>query len=311
MNRKPFMAAAIAGLLFFLLTMPAIEVSKAQPLQYPGIELLIENDSFYTSSSIPLEFAGIPIPWANVTYSNFTCYLDGNQIALNSSDNTLTSLSNGQHNVRITASVSARLSGSQQTEFYAKYGFSETIRAMELFRDMKSVDSGLVSFNVEVPRQITPTPTTAIPHSPSPPPATTASSTPNPIPASLTANLAESASSVYLGSTVNFTVTAQGGKEPYTYTWNVDNQTVENDSPYFSLYTQAIGEHHVYAQVTDAQNKTANTLTVAFAVLPNPSLSPSPSPSVPELPNWIILPTVVAVAAMLVYFRKKKDLPTF
>lgn len=37
-----------------------------------------------------------------------------------------------------------------------------------------------------------------------------------------------------------------------------------------------------------------------------PTFNPSPSPSVPEFPNWIILPTAVAVAAMLVYFRKRR-----
>jgi hypothetical protein len=284
MNRITFMAAVIVGLLFLLLSMQMVEFSKAQPLQYPGIELLIENDSVYTSNSIPLDFSGIPIPWANVTYSNFTCYLDGNQIALNSSDNTLTGLSNGQHNVRIAASVSARLSGTQQSEFYAKYGFSETIRVMELFRDMKSVDSGLVTFNVEVPGQTTPTPTNAIPQSPLPTStvAPTPSLSPTPV---LSASLAESASSLYFGNTINFTVTAEGGKEPYTYTWNVDNQTAETSpSPYLSLTSQTIGEHHVFVTVTDAENSTTNTLTVAFDVLPNPSLSLSPSQSTEPTP---------------------------
>jgi hypothetical protein len=140
----------------------------------------------------------------------------------------------------------------------------------------------------------------------------------------LSASLAESASSLYFGNAINFTVTADGGKEPYTYSWNVDNQTVENvSSPYFSLDNLTIGEHHVFAAVTDADNNTATTLTVAFDVLPNPNLSPTPtlpkptpslpypptpSPSVAEFPNWTILPLVGVVAIMLVYFLKRRKL---
>jgi hypothetical protein len=307
MNKKTFMAAIIAGLLFFLITTQVVEVSEAQPLQYPGIELLIENDSSYNSNSIPLFFSGIPIQWANVTYSNFTCYLDGNEIALNSSDNTLTGLSNGQHTIIITASVSARLSGSQLTEFYAKYGFSEAIHAMEALRDMKSVDTGLIGFNVEVPGQLTPTPTTAISPLPfTPPPTIAPPSSPNSS-LTFTASLAESASSLYFGNTINFTVTAQGGKEPYTYSWNVDNQTVETStSPYYSANNLAIGEHHVFVTVTDADSNTANTLIVAFNSLPNSNSSPTPSPSVPEFSPWVVLPMLATLAAASGSLFKRK-----
>jgi len=156
-----------------------------------------------------------------------------------------------------------------------------------------------------------PEPTT----NPTPTPAPTASPTEQPAtsPAPLSASLSESASSVYLGSPVNFIVTVSGGKEPYTYAWNVDNQTVETaSSSTFSLTSQAIGEHHVYVAVTDADNSTATTLTVAFTVLPNPSattqLSPSPSPSVPEIPSWIILPLSTIASVLLGCFciRRRK-----
>ncbi|MCW4011347.1 MAG: hypothetical protein NWF05_12150 [Candidatus Bathyarchaeota archaeon] len=170
------LAILIIGLLLSLLALQTTEICKAQqskPYPYPGIELSIENDSTYTSSSVPLYFTGTPIPWATVTYSNFTGYLDGNIIVLNSSENTLTGLSNGQHNIRITASVSVRFYGSQQSEFYAKYGFFETIHVMEL----KSVDTGLINFNIEEPAQLTPTPSSTI----SKPPVTTA---PTPAPTS-------------------------------------------------------------------------------------------------------------------------------
>jgi hypothetical protein len=132
----------------------------------------------------------------------------------------------------------------------------------------------------------------------------TPSSSPTP---TLSASLAESASSLYFGSTINFTVSATSGKEPYTYTWNVDNQTAEiTTSPHFSTNNQGIGEHHIFVIVADANNNTATTLTVAFDVLPNPNSSPSPSPSVAEFPNWIILPLVAVAATMIVYFRRRK-----
>ena len=38
----------------------------------------------------------------------------------------------------------------------------------------------------------------------------------------LTAHLAESTSAVNFGSTINFTVTVEGGKAPYTYLWNIE-----------------------------------------------------------------------------------------
>ena len=127
--------------------------------------------------------------------------------------------------------------------------------------------------------------------------------------ASLAANLAESASSLYLGNTINFTVTVQGGKEPYAFSWNVDNQTIETStSPYYSTDTLAVGEHHVNVQVIDAENNTATTLTVAFDVLPNPSSSPalSPSPSVPEFPTWTALPIVATATVLAALFVRRK-----
>ncbi len=167
-------------------------------------------------------------------------------------------------------------------------------------------------FDIQLPvLEPTPTPSPAISPQPSTPPPTIAPSASPNSSLTLSAGLAESASSLYIGNTINFTVTAQGGKEPYTYSWNVDNQTVEaSSSPYYSLNTLAVGEHHVYVQVTDAENSTATTLTVAFDVLPNPSSSPapSPSPSVPEFPAWTILPPVLAgFMGALVFFGRRKD----
>ncbi len=175
---KTALVLVLVGLSFSLFTLQITEICKAQttnPYPYPGIELSIENDYTYTSSSVLLYFSGILIPWASVTYSNFTCYLDGNEIALNSSENTLTGLSGGQHSIRITASVSVRFYGSQQSDFYAKYGFFETIHVMEL----KSVDTGPINFNVEEPALLTPSPSSTIPE---PSSTTTPTTSPSPTP---------------------------------------------------------------------------------------------------------------------------------
>ncbi len=62
-------------------------------------------------------------------------------------------------------------------------------------------------------------------------------SSPSTIP-TLTANLVESASALNFGNTVNFTVSVNGGKAPYVYTWNIEQSSdvmlVETTtSPYY------------------------------------------------------------------------------
>jgi hypothetical protein len=131
-------------------------------------------------------------------------------------------------------------------------------------------------------------------------------STPSPSPSpTFIASLAESASSIYFGNNVNFSVSVSGGEEPYSYNWNVDNQTAENTTlPYFSINNLGVGEHHVFVNVTDANNNTATTLTVAFYVLPNPNSSLSPSPTIPEIPARLIL--LFALATIAIVLAKKK-----
>ena len=162
-------------------------------------------------------------------------------------------------------------------------------------------------------------------------------SSPAPIP-TLTASLAESASALNFGNTVNFTVSVNGGKAPYIYTWNIEpspDVTLEETttSPYYSSNTFGPGSHHVYVEVRDADNNTAKTLTVEFNVLPLSSSQASPSSSIspvttpaesltpepsqtPDRPKIgdfapVIIPTsiiLLAIVAMglLIYFRKRR-----
>lgn len=113
----------------------------------------------------------------------------------------------------------------------------------------------------------------------------------------VTASLAESASALNYGNTVNFTVSADGGTPPYIYVWYMDNQTVQTSaSPYYSTNNQTVGSHHVYVQVTDADNNSATTLTVEFNVLPVSSSSASLSPGLSNSPTQQPTQTTTTVA---------------
>jgi nitrous oxidase accessory protein len=102
-----------------------------------------------------------------------------------------------------------------------------------------------------------------------------------------TVSLAESASAINFGNSVNFTVAVEGGFAPYSYAWYVDNSLAETtSSPYYSIDNASVGAHHVFVNVTDVSNNTAETLTVEFNVLPNPSSSSlSPSLTMTEQPT--------------------------
>jgi hypothetical protein len=141
----------------------------------------------------------------------------------------------------------------------------------------------------------------------------------------LSALLSESASALNFGDRVNFTVSVEGGRPPYIYVWYIDNGLVENNtSPYYSTNNQSIGAHHMYVQVTDADNNMAQTLTVEFNVLPSPTFTlspsasptpqqtnePSPTPIVDHSYGWIpyalVLAVVSALAAFAIYVRKRR-----
>lgn len=270
---------------FLVNPFPSIQVS----LTYP------ENET-YSSNNLTIEFTVNIPPWYTGEVYKRTEYpyeigkycLDGNTHYINTKIATLpdhndsfsirlTGLSDGSHYVILTA--------------YALYGGDA--------ESQRSDTSGQVFFTIG----------NRVANSPQPSPYLNLSLAPT-----LSASLAESASSVYLGSPVNFTVTASGGVEPYTYIWTLDNQTVENASGRtFILTSQAVGEHHVYASVTDANGNTATTLEVAFTVMPNPSAtpqpSPSPSPSVPETQTWIILPLTTVASLLLVCFCVRRRKP--
>jgi hypothetical protein len=122
-------------------------------------------------------------------------------------------------------------------------------------------------------------------------------------PSSLGPSLSESASALNYGNIVNFTAVPNGGPSPYTHTWFLDGQEVQNgSSPYYSTNSAQVGAHHVYVETKDGDGVVSTTNTVEFNVLP-PS-SPTPSPSVAEFPNWIIIPIAAVAAIMMVYFKK-------
>jgi hypothetical protein len=125
-----------------------------------------------------------------------------------------------------------------------------------------------------------------------PEPLVTPANTPT---STLNVSLAESASALNYGNRINFTVSADGGTKPYTYAWYIDNQMAEtSNAPYFSTDSQTVGSHHVYVQVTDADNNSANTLTIEFNVLPASNSSPGISSTSSSSPTQQPTPTQTA-----------------
>ena len=160
---------------------------------------------------------------------------------------------------------------------------------------------------------------------------------PSPIPtitplASMSASLVESASALNFGDRINFSVSVEGGRAPYSYSWFVDDQLAEaGSSPFYAIDSISVGSHHVYVEIKDSDNNSATTLIVEFNVLPASSstispttstyqttLEPSPSSSILFVdvvdygtsPFVYILGIAVLVIAvvvgLLVYFKRRR-----
>jgi nitrous oxidase accessory protein len=82
-----------------------------------------------------------------------------------------------------------------------------------------------ITINTEIPSSFLSEFTT-----PAPSATPTLTSTPSPTLTVMNASLSESASALYYGNTVNFTVLADGGTKPYTYAWYIDNQLTETSN---------------------------------------------------------------------------------
>jgi hypothetical protein len=291
LREKTVTVLAITALSMLLIGIGSTNEAKADTFLNCTLTVISPNASFNYTNTMPLDLIIVyenktnqPIIWIQ---ANVTCAIDqGNPINITSLPSYAHPEPNGTLSIPVSQSVNINgLEDGQHTLTVTVKGYYDlTNLALPDFNQTFSPIYFYVGSN------------------------STPSPTPSPI---FTASLAESASSLYFGNTINFTVTADNGKEPYAYSWNVDNQTIENTTlPYYSLNSLGTGEHHVFVIVTDANNHTATTLTVAFTVLPNPSssLSPSPSPSVAEFPNWIILPLMAVAATMIVYLRRRRKL---
>ena len=266
------MAAIIISLLLISLGgMQFVDVAKANPVIFYSplkISFLSPNSTMvYGSFDIPLlvtvrMFCGpdrsAPIEkldWLNYTiddkesaplqYALSPEIVDPPSQYLVLGNSTLAGLSNGSHTITIFAQSTME-----------DVALSRTFNASTTF----SVDAQMIPTASPIPSSVT----------------------------SLSASLAESARSSYLagylGDTFNFTAIVEGGKEPYVFTWIVDNQTQENTNlPRFSANNLGVGRHGVFAIVKDVDNNTSTTSSVDFYVLPDPSSTPEPSSSAPEL----------------------------
>ena len=255
-------AIVISALLISLVAgLSVVEVTKANfiPTAYVNT-IWSPTNKTYSSSSLSLN---VTVTFALTENRSIAYSLDGNEnVTLTGIQYQIDNLWQG---INITGPLPALSEGSHRLDVYAK----------SIPASYASPDSKTVFFTID-----------------------TTSPTLTPIPTSsptLNVSLSESASALNYGSTINFTVSADGGTKPYTFAWYVDGQMAQTSaSQYFSTNSQAVGSHHVYVQVTDADNNSATTLTVEFNVLPASSSSPGLSPTLSSSPTQQPTPTPTA-----------------
>ncbi len=319
MSMKLLLASVIASFLVvsFSAGAQAASIAYANPISVgvpnpPPIEIESPLNATYSHSDIQLNFTVKANPnWWTGAYHITGVYYEYDQQTVNlNSSNTpqystlLANLTNGVHTLTAYAAANGLYyptSNSSDKETYS------------------IVSKQTVTFTVDAE------PTSV---SPSPDPTTPA----------LVASLSESASALNFGNKINFTVTVDGGKAPYSYAWHIDNQLTEtSSSPYYATERLAVGSHHAYVEVTDSDNSSATTLTVEFNVLSTPSstVSPSASPSqaptseasptasttasiapIVDSPIWFtpnnvimlvaVLVAIAAVLSLFLYFRKRR-----
>jgi len=139
-----------------------IKLGTAPSVPPPKPEIRVtapQNNTTYNVNSLPFIFSGTYLPFVTINYSDVKCFLDGELAGQFDDMSTaevinLTTLSKGNHTVRVTAFVSGRV---DVTPFYAQYGFEATIQLMEQLHDGSVIDTGDSIFTVDV---IEPFPTT-------------------------------------------------------------------------------------------------------------------------------------------------------
>ncbi len=349
LGKKAFIATIIISLIIATLVvqMQTVDVAKANMIILPTkpitdpptltIQSPINNHS-YSKTSAPLNItvtkptswgpSGDPSIYYNCGISYIHYILDDTSYSLfeaplinpipqdllpivSNFSRSLEGLTNGAHSLQVIIYALSQWcpdnSGPYGTSVPPFYFYKMT------------VTSEIIHFTVGLQPTSTPSPTIA--------PTSVLTSPPSPSP-TLTASLSESASALNYGNTVNFTVTVEGGKAPYTYTWNVEQSSdvvlIETTtSPYYSSNTFGPGSHHVYVEVKDADNNTAKTLTVEFNVLPitdnsasptqQPTLEPSQTPDRLQVKDFapVLIPAGIiflgiVVVSLLVYFRRRR-----
>jgi hypothetical protein len=347
MRKKTFIAiVTVALILVSLVEMQTVEIGKANPVPFPPTpnketpSLAIVNPQNYSTvnaSSFLLNFTVTkPNSWNSVyiffyigQIISIDVILDGNlrsQMDMRGNNATsfsvlLNQLTSGLHEANVTV-----LSYTYYTQVF--------LDRPNIYSNITDNDRPIYAYPIVVSDTVFFTVDASVPSS-SPPATPSPTPSPSPVPTStlaLTASLSESASALNFGNTINFTVSVEGGNAPFTYAWYIDGELVENGtSPYYATDSQAVGSHHVYVEVKDADNNTAKTLSPEFNVLPSltympsssssptqqPTIEPSPTASptpVAESSNLslvleiaaVIVIVAIVIVGLLVYFRKRR-----
>jgi hypothetical protein len=164
-KRKVLTATLLSTLL--IIALGGVLLVKLGTAPYiPPIELEIivtspQNNTTYNVNSLPFIFSGSYLPYVTMNYSDVKCFVDGELVGqfddISAVEVTnLTNLSDGNHTVRVTAFILGRV---DVTHFNAQYGEGATIRLIWQLYNGSVIDTGDITFTVDVPE---PFPTTLV-----------------------------------------------------------------------------------------------------------------------------------------------------
>ncbi|MDH5482888.1 MAG: PKD domain-containing protein [Candidatus Bathyarchaeota archaeon] len=121
----------------------------------------------------------------------------------------------------------------------------------------------------------------------------------NPITPPLSVSIDPVSASIYVGQSVTFTSTPDGGTPPYSYQWYLDNNPVSGaTSSSWTFTSTTIGIYYVHLNVTDSKGATAKSEVARIEVLSAPSPVGGYSISLTEQTPIFHISTYIALIAL-------------